>query len=403
MKTLCITGFAHPALNTIAQHIFNSGLSTARASQQNESMDIEAWHQRVIAKHGDIAPVAKIGRLWEQLAADIFLNNLHTPAWGWTSPQSLALLDFWQQFDPQIYFVLVCVSPQQALTQAIADPSSDMAPAKVLEDWYTTHQTMLRFHLRHPERCMLIMAEDALSAPNQLIENLVSQWALPLQAAATSVHSPATDTSSAEVIAKHLAQQLLTDSSTENSLHQEILACITPLAQETLSASDTLSCEAVINAYRQLCDRSKEMHALEQAQAELSTTRSALQQQIHALHQAQDEQGKLSAKQAEQLKALEHTHAQLTTELADAKEESELLLTQLHQVQEELEGTFLKQQQTTQQLAAAKASLDALGQEKNQLIAARDTLNKQLTELTKARDEQAKIAAERKAQLDTLT
>ena len=404
MKTLCITGFAHPSLHTIADYIFSSGLATARASEHKGSLDIEAWHQQVIAQYQGLNGISQVGRLWEQLAADIFLNNLQTPAWGWSSTQSLALLDFWQKFDTQVYFVLVCVSPQQALAHAIAHAPLNAGEAgiadleKALQDWHHAHQTMLRFHLSHPERSMLLMADDVQAAPAQLIEHMALLWDLPLNAAAGK-HA---QFEQSDAVAHYLAQRQLETRKAEKTLHQEVLACVTPLTTEVLSADDAhsttsvLSPDSVILAYRQLCDRSQEAKALEQAHAELDATRIAQQQQVDALSKARDELQQLCAKQLEQLGTLEQIRAQLSAELAETKQENELLLTQLHQVQEELEAAFIKQQHGTQQLSAAN-------HEKAQLVAAREALNKQVADLTKSRDEHAKLAAERKAQIEALT
>lgn len=334
MKTLCITGFAHPALSDIAENIFSSGLSAAKASQQQESMDIDGWHQRVIAKHAGVSGiggVSQVGRLWEQLAADIFLNNLHTAAWGWCSPQSLFLLDFWEQFDPQIYFVLVCVSPQQALSEAIAHASSDLQPEQVLKDWYNAHQTLLRFHLRHPERSMLLMAEDALAAPQQLIEKLAADWSLPLQTHPRHSHSlrAANHGVHPDIVAGYLAQQLLADRSAEETLFQEIQACMTLLGNApdaSIHSSSSISVSAVISAHRQMYEQSQKVQALEQTQTQL---------------RAELENSKDASERTTQLDALQ-------TELTDVREEAELLLLQLHQVQEELEHYFLAHQQTLQ-------------------------------------------------------
>ena len=158
-KTLCITGFDHPALNAVAATLFSAGLAEAKPVARDPSLDMHTWHARVVAKlQGNGAPT-HIGRLWEQLAGDIFMANLDAPVWGWSTPHSAALLDFWLQFDPHLYFVLTCVTPLDALAHAIASPSDTRSPEVVLQQWLTAHQAMLRFHLRHPERSVLIGAE----------------------------------------------------------------------------------------------------------------------------------------------------------------------------------------------------------------------------------------------------
>lgn len=339
MKTLCITGIAHPTLDAVTQQLFASGLAPARPSPRNDGMDIGAWHQRVLSKHaGSSTP--QLGRLWEQLAADIFLGNLDAPIWGWCDPHSLALLDFWHHFDPHLYFVLVCVPPQQALAQAIANPTDDSTPDEVLQSWYAAHQTMLRFHLRHPERSLLVMADEALNHPAQLVDTLTRQWELPLHpTTSTTVEPPHTD-----AVATYLAHQLLQGRSVEHALQQEILASLTPLSQGDVAVAAVCTTDDVIAAYRQLCDRSTEAEALEGAHAELATTRTTLSAQIADLTKSCNEQAQLANERKAQIDALNKDKTTLSADLSGAREEGELLLAQLHQVQEELEHYFLEHQ-----------------------------------------------------------
>ena len=391
MKTLCITGIAHPALDAVAQVFFSSGLAPARSSPRHDGLDIHEWHQRVLAQNPDQGAIKQLGRLWEQLAADIFLGNIESPAWGWQDERSVALLDFWHHFDPHLYVVLVCVSPQQALAQAIATPT-DNTPDQVLEHWYRQHQTMLRFHLRHPERSLLVMADDVLLAPDRLIDAAASQWMLPLHAREESA-SCRLDT---DPVADYLAHQFLIDHTAEAALQQEILASLSPIAPETAPVAKTFSRDVVITAYRKLCDRSREAAELETMRQELSSTRDALAQQIQQLTRQRDDQTRLMTETQAKIDTLAQEKSTLTAELNESRQEGELLLTQLHQVQEELESVFLKEQQTAQALAATQAEL-------NSAHATRDKLNQQITELTKARDEQIKLAAERQKNIEKLT
>lgn len=356
MKTLCITSTAHPALQTIAEQLFKRGLAPAYPAQRGEGLDIASWHQRVLAKHPNGVKGAHLGRLWEQLATDIFMANLDSPTWGWSDSHSVELLDFWHPFDPHLYFVLICISPLQAIAHAITAQEGSLSIDDAMQQWQTSHQAMLRFHLRHPERSVLISAEAALAQGPQLLETLARRWNLDLPETSSTleVHAPSVFS---DPVADFLAQQLIANRSAEHALHQEILASITPLALDTPATPDITIGDALA-AYRQLRGHSH--------------LASELQQQIERLTQEQDS---------------------LSTALHSVKEESELLLLQLHQVQEELENVFLKEQQATQQLNASQAELASLR-------AAGEALKKQISELGKARDEQARLANERLAKLE---
>jgi len=252
MKTLCISGIAHPSLHEVAQQLFNSGISPARPSPRSGDMDIGAWHERVLANH---ASGTQIGRFWEQLAADIFLGNLEAPVWGWVNPRSVELLDFWHHFDSHVYFVLVCISPQQALAHAIAHQVNNTSPDEVLQHWNTSHEAILRFHLRHPECSIMVRADEALTHAPQLINTLAAKWALPLQ---FSGQLQGTETQSTDAVAEYLADQLLIGRTVEPALQQEILASLSPLAEGNTVIARSITTDTAITAYQHLLDRSQE-------------------------------------------------------------------------------------------------------------------------------------------------
>jgi uncharacterized coiled-coil DUF342 family protein len=394
MKTLCITSTAHPALQAVTKQLLDSGMAAAHPGQRSEALDISAWHQRVLAKHSGGVNGLPLGRLWEQLATDIFMANIDSPVWGWSDPHSIELLDFWYPFDPHLYFVLVCISPLQAMAHAIASPTEGASANDVLRQWQTSHQAMLRFHLRHPERSVLVCAEAALAQGSQLVETLAARWDLPLQA--TGAYDALAHGLYLDPVAGFLAQQLLENCSAEHALHQEILAGLTPLGQHATPAAQPFTTERAVAAYRQLRERSEQAALLEQQQAALQASHNDLSQQIQSLKGARDEQSRLAGERLQQIDALNQEKTALTAELSTVKEESELLLLQLHQVQEELESLFLKEQQGAQQLNALKAELASL-------TAASEALKKQSAELAKERDKQTQLASQRQSQIDTLS
>ena len=92
MTPLFITGSpAH--VQPLLDHLHASGLQPALPLPRDARITLANWHQRVLADHsGARGPVAP-GRMWEQLAIDLFLANIDQPQWAWGHPDSLALLD----------------------------------------------------------------------------------------------------------------------------------------------------------------------------------------------------------------------------------------------------------------------------------------------------------------------
>src|SRR5262252_5229884 len=118
MKSICITGAFPTDVLPISEILQRGGMARSRPIVRDPSMDMAFWHEQVLAaitQESDEAPLLDPGRLWTQLASDIFAANIDSPVWGWADCRSLWLLDYWLKFDPRVYFVLVTAPPHQAL------------------------------------------------------------------------------------------------------------------------------------------------------------------------------------------------------------------------------------------------------------------------------------------------
>jgi len=446
MKTLCVTGINPLALTGIFQTLQQAGLAPARASGRDAAMTLEVWHDQ--ARHlMDIEPGERIsvstGRFLEHVADDIFAANLTQSLWGWNDTRSVWLLDFWLAFDPRIQFLLVMTRPEQMLAQTLLTDAQTLSAPQVLEQWRITHQHLLRFHLRHPQRSLLVLDEDGLAHPDALLERCASQWVIeagelgPVDRQGLPSHP----------VALHLAREYCNTQPDIQALYQELTASVLPLVEnlpavtasaqftldsfqafwwQSLNKTDALDSQSRLSVELQarLDELSGENAKLTQArdeQAKLATERQA---QITQLTQARDEQAKLATDRQTQIGQLTQARdeqAKLATERQgqidtlthksrEGEQENELLLLQLHQVQEELEQYFLKHQEAQQQLQTAQQLATERQGQIGQITQARDEQAKLATErqtqigqLTQARDEQAKLAAERQTQIGQLT
>ncbi|SDX73992.1 hypothetical protein SAMN05421644_11160 [Allochromatium warmingii] len=453
MNTLCITSIQHPALYAITELLHDTGLEHPKKLAGRSDIDIHGWHQRVLAKQPLPHDSSNLGRLWEQLAGELFMTNLDQPLWGWSDPNSAPLLDFWCEFDPQIRFLLIHIPLRDALAHAMAEVTPPLDVETLVKQWETTHQYMLRFQLRHPTRSLLIPAAAALDQPLDFVSYLIKNWNIPLNKLDETYQIAY---SAPDEVARYLADRLC-----EQYPHAQALTLELESAQELLSETDVITdkvaqdLSVIIHSYRQLCDQS---HQLEQAALERKTAQDHIQQlieehailaqnyqkqiedinqekstltqacdnqsklaqerqaQIEALNkekiqltQARDNQSKLAQERQAQIEALSKerdtlkTQAnQLQQQITESQEENELLLLQLHQVQEELEKIFLEQQslqEQTKELIQTRDNQSKLAQERQAQI---EVLNKEKIQLTQARDNQSKLAQERQAQIEAL-
>jgi len=405
MISLCITGLSDSAIAEVAGALQAAGVAPAQAAQRDADFSFASWHARVYQaaeqgpqEHQDGAAeedeVPTLGRLWDQLASDLFLSNIQTPLWGWADAKSLGLLDYWLAFDSSIHFVLVATSPERMLAEqlidlTLADVSATKALSAIQVDglmarWNHAHHAMLRFALRNPARCMLVLADDL--SKQVLVDATKASWPKALKALrmpqkdATSA-MPELAPSSSNRVLRHFAEQWCEAYPQAKTLHQEIVsvAAAANTKNSQKQASDAVlqdvlatlalarkvpSLHAQANDAATLLDARRkneaelmvrfeqELVAKTQLQSQLTEqvkANSALLQEKTVLAQeiekcAQEVQATKSALEAEVV-AKTKTMTALSDEKSQRKsadEERALLLTQLHQVQEDLESYYLK-------------------------------------------------------------
>lgn len=405
MTSLCITGLSDSAIEVVDQALQAAGVAPAQTAQRDSELSFASWHDRVYksieqgqgessADAGSLTELPAMGRLWEQLASDLFLSNIQTPLWSWSNAKSLGLLDYWLAFDAGIHFVLVATSPEQMLAENLAKLAVDntdhkkslaaMPVESLLAQWHKAHHAMLRFSLRHPERCILVLAEDL--EQHELVSAAKAKWPKALNAlrvpkmSAPSVVAELS-LSPADQVLRHYATQLCEAYPQANSLHEEIASVATVAATQN---TDKFAKDGVLHGVLATVALAHKVPLLLSQVTEVSTSRDSLlkdeaklknqlELEVSAKKQLQaqlTEQAKANAVLLEEkavllqevqtrgqeaqanksaLEAEVTAKTQVMVALREEKalqksvdEEKALLLTQLHQVQEELEKYYLK-------------------------------------------------------------
>lgn len=125
--------------------------------------------------------------VWQGMALDLMLGNLDQPLWGWADPQTIYALEYWQELDPQLTFVLVYDEPHRALTDAASRQGEDDAHSaqdlrRLLDNWVAYNGALLRFHLRHAGRSLLVHGQQVQRATERYAEQLQPLLDTPLTA-----------------------------------------------------------------------------------------------------------------------------------------------------------------------------------------------------------------------------
>ena len=347
MKCICVAGVSQPDLEYVLDILKQSGMASELSVEKQQAMDMDSWHQHVvdmIDDEVDLQGIVNPGRFMEQMASDIFLANINAPLWGFADTRSTLLLDFWQHYDPRVYFVLVCVSPEQLLANAMCSQDEKVSVESVMVQWQQYHQQLLRFHLRNPQRSVLVSASDCIEHPALFISHLSKQWKIKTK----SPRVFASQTSSPKKsYLLFLAQQLCADEVQIQSLQNELSATRLYLDGSLKSQQDlcVYSTEEVLASYvlEQQKLKSIEINSKNKID-EFERKNDILNNEIIVLTQAYNEKESLIADQQTQINHLIETNTQ----------NSELLLLELHQAHQESENYFVLYQEKENALKQAQ-------------------------------------------------
>lgn len=353
-------------LNNIAYVMNQMGMAFPEISPHSSQIDMVSWHTQATAislkdSLNQSSSVTNVGKIWEQMASSLFIKNISTPLWGWQDPRSTWLLDFWLSFEPQIYFILLCVRPEFFLARLMENDESMPEVSDALQAWLQYHQKLLHFHLHNPEQSILIDAHECLLSPLALPKFCISHWGLPL-----NITSPFSDEVAAPgALTLWIGKKLYHDMAEVHSLQKKIDSSIKHIANINLSYIE--SAKSICSSFRKIRDRSVEQNALKSVQEALvniSEQKEILEKKIID----QDERQKQTSREIAdiilereelnnqisllkaQIKEISSQQAFHEENCKKANQEKELLLLQLYQLQEELEDIFIKQQETQLQM-----------------------------------------------------
>ncbi|MGM0695015.1 MAG: hypothetical protein ACQEUN_16685 [Pseudomonadota bacterium] len=392
MKSLCITGVPGTDFDSVSALLFDSGLAPARSVVRESTITFGDWHARVAPA---LARQQAPGRLWDQLAGDLLLANLHQPQWGWADPASVSALEFWAELEPGLNFLLLTSEPQDYLAHCLlhSNDSDDVDEAACLQHWQTLNEQLLAFYLEHSERCVLVEARQASANPKALAETLAERCGLELDLARAQLPALAQEPRQAapHALARYVAHRATAEQASKlKPLHDELQAARLPLAEPeqqedeegNLLGSVNLSLASILKDYQRRCAQdltTSEREALEQLKQQNQRLLDQFQQVQQQLQQVQEEKSAalLQHQQSDQARA---ELAQASQQHEEAKQENELLLLQLHQVQEELEATFLKQQESSKALAESDQAAKRAAEERDQARSERQRDAQQLEE-----------------------
>lgn len=395
MNKVAIVGHPASGLDRVESLLQRCGMQPALPSRR-EGMKPQEIAQALLKAHGRppveavtdesaLAPL-EVGPVWHGMALDVLLGNLEQPFWGWSDPNTLYLLDYWRTLDPSVVFVLVYDHPRSALqVQRAYENTAGVqheAAGHAIENWVAYNSQLLRFYLRHPERCVLVSADQVQSRVDAYLQQLSAKLQQPL-----ALQAPVADTALVPVpqkcpetvvraaeslglpavqaaeqweepeVERYLADALLAQYPQPLQLYEELQSAASLAPQESVyRAPDPMSAWQSLLHHRAWVAETLTKLAANKAQAQEQLAQ--LQRQLADTHQqALATKSLLEAEleaAREQAQAQAKAVAERDQKAKEQQEENELLLAQLHQVQEELERYYLENQQLKAKLPKPK-------------------------------------------------
>ena len=369
MHKILVVGHTSSNTNKVVELLHSFGMQEAKPSRREGFTPLEIT-KTICQAHGvedqprfEIEPdfsQLEVGNVWHGMALDLMLGNLDSKIWGWADANSIYLLNYWRDLDPEITFVLVYSNPEDVLlnNQLSGSLSASDLDAHI-QHWVAYNEALLHFYHRNKERCFLVHSQQvATSAHRYLLEigtKINAPWLEQVSSYALEDESQAQNVADIENEWEHQV-----DSS--EVMHNEAIATKTKLVQDILpfkssSEEKPLSLflsKLIIQQHPKLVQVYEDLQSF--ANFPLNVNSSAVQQQ-HFNQSAFDAWLEMNSyiQKAEQLQQvqnqLEQAHLENNALEAEAKKlevlpelekKSALLVSQLQQVQDQLEQAHLQ-------------------------------------------------------------
>lgn len=396
MNKIIVIGHPQSGLDKVHELLLACGMAQALPSRR-EGFTPEQIGATLLKAHGAV-PVQQVrsadelqqiavAPVWQGLALDLVLANMEQSLWGWADVQAVYLLDYWKAQDPQTMFVLVYDAPQTALTRHAVEhleTDPEALQAKV-NAWVAYNSALLSFHLRNPERSLLVHAYQVKVSAEHYVQQLSARMDAPLQLPGaaqgllnTSVNDdgvqPVLQAETAEVgivheathvaapqsdlqnnaLAQWLAQQLLQEHPEAQELYAQLQAAASmPLRAQQQGTALLAGDDLQLQHYQAWAAFVAQQTAMQQSTARLAQLGATLQdrqQQLQHSHRQIEQLQQTHLNTQQRVQEQEQLLSKYTAELQTSEQENGLLLEQLHKVQEELESRYLQAQEQAKQL-----------------------------------------------------
>jgi hypothetical protein len=383
MNSIVVVGHPKSDFQDIQELLLQSGVGEARPSSPGSYTPAQI--SEILLKAHGATPVHEIrtdepisqidvSPVWHGLNTDVVLANVDQDLWGWADTQAVYLLDYLAAIDSRILFLLAYNEPKSVYTNAAFEclSATDGELEGWLRGWVAYNSALLKFHLRHPTRSILVhggqakistlhwlhqiqgmLCSSAQATPTlQLPETLCCSSQRPNLFAARASHAPICgddrladrqamldDPTLLELIAGDMVEAC----PRSIQLYEELQAAASLPADASLEHRTTLDGEGLPVRYRawrtlfaQKAALRDHVMLLASRDSEITTLNGEIGNKNAAIEELRSEQSAL----ANRLKSEQTARAKLEKEYAAQGKEVETLKKEKERLREETQATL---------------------------------------------------------------
>ncbi|RMX02558.1 chromosome partitioning protein ParA [Corticibacter populi] len=191
MNKIIIVGHPQSGYEEVERLLVECGMAPALPSRR-EKLTPDQISRTLVKAHG-ATPIENlqspqqlqqitVAPVWQGMALDLMLANVEQPLWGWADTQAAYLLDYWKSQDPQIVFVLVYDEPRTVYTRLSLEQASapEAELQRRIDAWVSYNAALLHFHLRNPERSLLVHARQVQTSAQSYLQQISARIDAPL-------------------------------------------------------------------------------------------------------------------------------------------------------------------------------------------------------------------------------
>lgn len=358
MTIIIQTGHKSSKSKQLMEKLYERGLSRPNDSYTHKmtSEQVSENLYKVLVRENMSSVNEKMA---DNVMIDLLLANLDAENWGWESDKNLASLEYWQQIEPDVGFVLVFDHPSNVFKEfADAVLTTDMID-QAINEWVDYHQKMLETLETYEGQAILIegsCAADNISKLGEQVQSIASglslkkHWQVFKDATDTVSDTDTVNQSSAAI--DHINNEILKKYPEVIKLFNTLLNKAAIKSSEPIYRTKQADLTELVTVLNDLYDKQENpQHSVEKELLveQLHDVQNQLESQssAHEMYKQQKikEYGLLEKKLEEAKDSQNPANAIDGNRLAESlKQENEMLLKQLHRTQEELEKYYLKSQ-----------------------------------------------------------